>query len=314
MVPVLWSHVETVLSCCRLPERLRRSRPRSLPPTPGRVEPVVLMRTPLQNPHSSKNAANARGCPSNDSLLFALLSGLRELRQPFGWVSYLPRPRNVAHPTPSAGDRDDVNEYGRQACVAYSCAASGRNAIAMRQLSRGASSSGPPVVGHVHSFPHRFGVPSKNVAPNHDQMFESPNAPPSPPPAAPNTVMSLTFVTTSVLQSWSPTATAPKFVCLNWMTSPRSPATAFAAATPAITMHAISANRTMVPPKERLLRARNDARKYSNWRCRLDGRALASGPPSCPAHAAHARGYEWSYLGPRFGWDYYICHTFDSPW
>jgi hypothetical protein len=24
--------------------------------------------------------------------------------------------------------------------------------------------------------------------------------------------------------------------------------------------------------------------------------------------------YEWSYLGPRFGWDYYICHTFDSPW
>ena len=24
--------------------------------------------------------------------------------------------------------------------------------------------------------------------------------------------------------------------------------------------------------------------------------------------------YQWSYLGPRFGWDYYICHTFDSPW
>jgi hypothetical protein len=24
--------------------------------------------------------------------------------------------------------------------------------------------------------------------------------------------------------------------------------------------------------------------------------------------------YEWSYLGPGFGWDYYICHTFDSPW
>lgn len=24
--------------------------------------------------------------------------------------------------------------------------------------------------------------------------------------------------------------------------------------------------------------------------------------------------YEWSYLGPRFGWNYYICHTFDSPW
>jgi hypothetical protein len=24
--------------------------------------------------------------------------------------------------------------------------------------------------------------------------------------------------------------------------------------------------------------------------------------------------YEWSWLYPRFGWDYYICHTFDSPW
>lgn len=24
--------------------------------------------------------------------------------------------------------------------------------------------------------------------------------------------------------------------------------------------------------------------------------------------------YEYSSLEPRFGWDYYICHTFDSPW
>ena len=24
--------------------------------------------------------------------------------------------------------------------------------------------------------------------------------------------------------------------------------------------------------------------------------------------------HEYSSLFPRFGWDYYICHTFDSPW
>ena len=24
--------------------------------------------------------------------------------------------------------------------------------------------------------------------------------------------------------------------------------------------------------------------------------------------------YAWSWLYPRFGWDYYICHNFDSPW
>jgi hypothetical protein len=24
--------------------------------------------------------------------------------------------------------------------------------------------------------------------------------------------------------------------------------------------------------------------------------------------------FEYSWLYPRFGWDYYICHTFDSPW
>jgi hypothetical protein len=24
--------------------------------------------------------------------------------------------------------------------------------------------------------------------------------------------------------------------------------------------------------------------------------------------------FQYSWLFPRFGWDYYICHTFDSPW
>ena len=24
--------------------------------------------------------------------------------------------------------------------------------------------------------------------------------------------------------------------------------------------------------------------------------------------------FEYGWLFPRFGWDYYICHTFDSPW
>jgi hypothetical protein len=38
-------------------------------------------------------------------------------------------------------------------------------------------------------------------------------------------------------------------------------------------------------------------------------------PPGGPPGAADSPPlYEWSYLGPRFGWDYYICHTFDSPW
>ena len=38
----------------------------------------------------------------------------------------------------------------------------------------------------------------------------------------------------------------------------------------------------------------------------------SAGAPSGGARKNSA-GYEWSYLGPRFGWDYYICHTFDSP-
>ena len=38
-------------------------------------------------------------------------------------------------------------------------------------------------------------------------------------------------------------------------------------------------------------------------------------PPGGPPGAGSSPPlYEWSYLGPRFGWDYYICHTFDSPW
>jgi hypothetical protein len=34
------------------------------------------------------------------------------------------------------------------------------------------------------------------------------------------------------------------------------------------------------------------------------GQPCPSDPPS----------YRYSSLFPRFGWDYYICHTFDSPW
>ncbi|HJR96157.1 MAG TPA: hypothetical protein VJ807_12055 [Gaiellaceae bacterium] len=38
-------------------------------------------------------------------------------------------------------------------------------------------------------------------------------------------------------------------------------------------------------------------------------------PPGGPPGAATSPPlYQWSYLGPRFGWDYYICHAFDSPW
>lgn len=34
------------------------------------------------------------------------------------------------------------------------------------------------------------------------------------------------------------------------------------------------------------------------------GQPCATDPPS----------FEYSSLFPRFGWNYYICHTFDSPW
>jgi hypothetical protein len=37
---------------------------------------------------------------------------------------------------------------------------------------------------------------------------------------------------------------------------------------------------------------------------RFHGQPCPTDPPS----------YEYSWLYPRFGWDYYICHTFDSPW
>jgi hypothetical protein len=38
-------------------------------------------------------------------------------------------------------------------------------------------------------------------------------------------------------------------------------------------------------------------------------------PPSGPAGASTSPPlYAWSWLYPRFGWNYYICHTFDSPW
>jgi hypothetical protein len=38
-------------------------------------------------------------------------------------------------------------------------------------------------------------------------------------------------------------------------------------------------------------------------------------PPGGPPGAESSPPlYQWSYLGPRFGWDYYICHRFDSPW
>jgi hypothetical protein len=36
----------------------------------------------------------------------------------------------------------------------------------------------------------------------------------------------------------------------------------------------------------------------------FQGQPCPTDPPS----------YQYSWLFPRFGWDYYICHTFDSPW
>lgn len=56
---------------------------------------------------------------------------------------------------------------------------------------------------------------------------------------------------------------------------------------------------------ERMLRADH----FNNQPCPTD-------PPGAPSGEARKNSvaYEWSYLGPRFGWDYYICHSFDSPW
>jgi hypothetical protein len=47
---------------------------------------------------------------------------------------------------------------------------------------------------------------------------------------------------------------------------------------------------------------------FHNQPCPTDS---PGGPPGA---AGSPPLYQWSYLGPRFGWDYYICHTFDSPW
>jgi len=45
------------------------------------------------------------------------------------------------------------------------------------------------------------------------------------------------------------------------------------------------------------------------------GQPCPTDPPGGPpGETARPPLYEWSYLGPRFGWDYYICHAFDSPW
>ena len=43
---------------------------------------------------------------------------------------------------------------------------------------------------------------------------------------------------------------------------------------------------------------------------RLIREDLFHGQP-CPTDPP---SYRYSWLFPRFGWDYYICHTFDSPW
>ena len=38
-------------------------------------------------------------------------------------------------------------------------------------------------------------------------------------------------------------------------------------------------------------------------------------PPGGPPGATSSPPlYEWSHLLERFGWDYWICHHFDSPW
>jgi len=45
------------------------------------------------------------------------------------------------------------------------------------------------------------------------------------------------------------------------------------------------------------------------------GQPCPTDPPGGPpGEATKPPLYEWSWLYPRFGWDYYICHTFDSPW
>ena len=44
------------------------------------------------------------------------------------------------------------------------------------------------------------------------------------------------------------------------------------------------------------------------------GQPCPTDPPGGPPGASTSPPrYEWSWLFPRFGWDYYICHNFDSP-
>ena len=37
-------------------------------------------------------------------------------------------------------------------------------------------------------------------------------------------------------------------------------------------------------------------------------------PPGAAGASKSPPLYAWSWLYPRFGWNYFICHTFDSPW
>jgi hypothetical protein len=47
---------------------------------------------------------------------------------------------------------------------------------------------------------------------------------------------------------------------------------------------------------------------FHNQPCPTDP---TGGPPGTTASPPL---YQWSDLRPRFNWNYYICHTFDSPW
>lgn len=44
------------------------------------------------------------------------------------------------------------------------------------------------------------------------------------------------------------------------------------------------------------------------------GQPCPTDPPGTEGETSNPSLYRWSWLYPRFGWDYYICHTFDSPW
>jgi hypothetical protein len=78
-----------------------------------------------------------------------------------------------------------------------------------------------------------------------------------------------------------------------------------AASAHVITFATPDVNATQAPMlgTERMIRAD----LFHNQPCPTD-------PPGYPGVTTSPPLYEWSYLGPRFGWNYYICHTFDSPW